>query len=67
MSNEGPSENAVAAMESSERAEVDPWHLNEIARQRRVCIDAERSLGANLSEGLALIEFLSGFTGVCRR
>jgi len=45
----------------------DPWHLNEIARRRRVSIDAQRSLGANLSEGLALIEFLSGFTGVCRR
>ncbi len=48
-------------------APPDPWRLNEAVRRRRVSSDASRSLGENLSEGLALTEFLSTFTGVCRR
>ncbi len=45
----------------------DPWRLNELVRRRRAREDARRALGANLSEGLALTEFLSSFTGVCRK
>lgn len=44
-----------------------PWHLNELVRARRTREDAGRPLGVNLSEGLALTEFLSTFTGVCRK
>jgi hypothetical protein len=45
----------------------DPWVLNELVRRRRLRADAQRPLGVNLAEGLSLTEFLSGFTGVCRR
>lgn len=46
---------------------ADPWRLNELVRRRRLRADASRPLGVNLAEGLELAEFLSSFTGVCRR
>ena len=45
----------------------DPWELNEIVRLRRIREDAKRPLAVNLAEGLALSEFLAGFTGICHR
>jgi hypothetical protein len=45
----------------------DPWRLNEEARRRRLREDGRRPLAVNLSEGLALSEFLSTFTGSARR
>jgi hypothetical protein len=45
----------------------DPWRLGEVVRRRRLREDARRPLGVNLAEGLALTEFLTTFTGVCRR
>jgi hypothetical protein len=45
----------------------EPWRLNEEARRRRLREDGRRSLAVNLAEGLALIEFLSEFTGSARK
>jgi len=45
----------------------DPWRLNEEARRRQLREDGRRSLAVNLSEGLALSEFLGKFTGSARR
>lgn len=53
--------------EQNEPVVDDPWRLNELVRRRRLRADARRPLGVNLVEGLALTEFLSSFTGVCRR
>jgi len=38
-----------------------------VVRQRRLREQGRRSLAENLAEGLALSEFLSGFTGAARR
>jgi hypothetical protein len=46
---------------------ADPWKVNEEARRRQLREDGRRSLAVNLSEGLALSEFLSTFTGDARR
>jgi hypothetical protein len=57
-------------MESDARGnrevEIDPWRDNDEARHRQLREDARRSLAENLSEGLALSEFLSTFTGAAR-
>ncbi len=45
----------------------DPWRLNEEVRRRRLREDGRRPLAVNLSEGLALSEFLSTFAGSARR
>ncbi len=45
----------------------DPWKANEQARRRQLRDDGRRSLAVNLTEGLALSEFLSTFTGAARR
>jgi hypothetical protein len=42
------------------------WSDNEESRRRQLREDAQRSLGENLAEGLALSEFLSTFTGAAR-
>jgi hypothetical protein len=44
----------------------DPWRLSEKVRRRRLREDGERSLAVNLAEGLALIDYLSKFTGAAR-
>jgi len=41
--------------------------LNETVRRRRLREQGQRPLAENLAEGLALSEFLSGFTGAARR
>jgi hypothetical protein len=51
----------------AEPKQVDPWRVNEESRLRRIREDGRRSLAVNLAEGLALSEFLSGFTGSARR
>ncbi len=58
-------------MESSDRqgiceAKGDAWRDNDESRRRQVREDGMRSLAENLSEGLALSEFLSAFTGAAR-
>ena len=50
-----------------DQARNDEWRGNDEARLRRLREDGRRPLGVNLSEGLALSEFLSGFTGSARR
>jgi hypothetical protein len=45
---------------------IDPWRNNDESRRRQLREDARRSLAENLSEGLALSEFLSTFTGAAR-
>jgi hypothetical protein len=45
----------------------DPWRGSEEVRRRRLREDGKRSLAANLAEGLALTEFLSGFTGSAQK
>jgi hypothetical protein len=45
----------------------DPWHQNEASRRRQLLEDARRPMAVNLSEGLALSEFLSTFTGSARK
>lgn len=45
----------------------DPWRANEQSRRRQLREDARRPLAVNLSEGLALSEFLSTFTGSAKR
>lgn len=45
----------------------DPWRENEKVRKRRLREDGKRSLATNLAEGLALTEFLSGFTGSAKK
>lgn len=44
----------------------DPWRVNEESRWRQLREDGRRPLAVNLAEGLALIEFLSTFTGSAR-
>lgn len=44
-------------------AEEDPWAENERIAEQRIREDAERPLGVNLAEGLALSEFLCSFAG----
>jgi hypothetical protein len=51
----------------AESPAVDPWRVNDEARRRQLREDGRRSLAVNLSEGLALSEFLSTFTGNARR
>jgi hypothetical protein len=46
--------------------EIERWRDNDESRRRQLREDASRSLGENLSEGLALSEFLSTFTGAAR-
>jgi hypothetical protein len=45
----------------------DPWRANEQSRRRQLREDGRRPLAVNLSEGLALSEFLSTFTGSAKR
>lgn len=45
----------------------DPWRANEESRRRQVREDARRPMAVNLTEGLALSEFLSTFTGSAKR
>lgn len=54
------------------RPEVKPrqanqWRANEQSRLRQLREDARRPLAVNLSEGLALSEYLSTFTGSAKR
>jgi hypothetical protein len=42
------------------------WRDNEESRRRQLREDSRRSLAENLSEGLALSEYLSTFTGAAR-
>lgn len=53
--------------ESDANPKRDPWRTNEEARRRQVREDAKRPLAVNLTEGLALSEFLSTFTGAARQ
>lgn len=49
------------------RADADKaWRDNEESRRRQLREDSRRSLAENLSEGLALSEYLSTFTGAAR-
>ncbi len=53
---------------TADRNRPDPgWKLNETVRRRRLREQGQRPLAENLAEGLALSEFLSGFTGAARR
>jgi hypothetical protein len=45
----------------------DPWAADEAARRRRLREDGRRPLAVNLSEGLALSEFLFSFSSSGRR
>jgi hypothetical protein len=45
---------------------VGDWRDNEESRRRQLREDAARSMAENLSEGLALSEFLATFTGAAR-
>lgn len=49
------------------KRDLDPWHVDEEVRRRRLREDGKRPLATNLAEGLALTEFLSGFTGSARK
>jgi len=42
------------------------WRLDEVVRRRRLREQGRRSLAENLAEGLALSEYLTGFTGAAR-
>ncbi len=42
------------------------WDENEESRRRQLREDGRRTLAENLSEGLALSEYLSTFTGAAR-
>lgn len=42
------------------------WDDNEKSRRRQLREDGRRTLAENLSEGLALSEYLSTFTGAAR-
>jgi hypothetical protein len=53
--------------EPRHRPEPDPWRANEESRRRRLREDGRRPLAVNLSEGLALTEYLSRFTGAARK
>ena len=46
---------------------TDAWRANDDSRRRQLREDGGRSLAENLSEGLALSEFLSTFTGAARQ
>jgi hypothetical protein len=48
-------------------ATTDPWLLNEKVRRRRLREQGQRTRAENLEEGLALIRFVSGFTGAARK
>lgn len=45
----------------------DPWRANDESRRRQLREDGQRPLAVNLTEGLALAEYLSSFTGSARR
>jgi hypothetical protein len=60
-------ERAQLLSRHTDRGPTEQWRLNELVRRRRLRDDARRPLGVNLAEGLALTEFLSSFTGACRR
>lgn len=45
----------------------DPWAANEASIADRLRAAGERSLGANLSDGLDMIETLSSFTGAATK
>jgi hypothetical protein len=51
---------------AGKKTRQDPWRVNEEARRRQLRDDGRRSLATNLSEGLALSEYLSTFTGSAR-
>jgi hypothetical protein len=57
----------MAVKSAPEKPKRDPWWANERARRRQLRYDARRPLAENLTEGLALSEFLSSFTGSARR
>lgn len=57
----------VAPKEGRGAATSDPWRLNENVRRRRLREQGQRTPGENLEEGLALIRFVSGFTGAARK
>lgn len=57
----------IGPRDSGSLSDNDPWRLNEEVRRRRLREDARRSKALNLSEGLALSEFLSTFAGSARR
>jgi hypothetical protein len=44
----------------------DPWRLNEVVRRRRLREQGQRTPAENLEEALALIRFVSSFTGGAR-
>lgn len=46
--------------------EGDPWRDNELVRRARIREDAERPIGANLAEAIALSEFLCEFAGAAQ-
>jgi hypothetical protein len=48
------------------RSDDQPWVDSEESRRRQLREDGGRSLAENLTEGLALSEFLSTFTGAAR-
>jgi hypothetical protein len=56
----------VRAQSGDTLAAADPWRLNEIVRRRRLREQGQRTLAENLEEALALIRFVSGFTGRAR-
>ncbi len=43
--------------------EGDPWRDNELVRRARIREDAERPIGENLAETIALSEFLCNLAG----
>ena len=48
-------------------AASDPWRLNENVRRKRLREQGQRTQAENLEEALALIRFVSGFTGAARK
>ena len=54
-------------MKSKADRKNDPWRLNEEVRRKRLREDGRRPLSVNLSEGLALSEFLAAFSGRARK
>ena len=57
----------VAAERRDGDEPADPCRLNELVRRRRLREQARRPLAVNLSEGLALSEFLATFRGAARQ
>jgi len=54
-------------MGGHEKAESSPAAKAEAIRRKRLREDAERSLSANLAEGIALSHKLMRFTGAARQ